>query len=193
MYSRPPQGWHDEPFEYCFSFAMFFGVIPIVSTTQFDFWNNPLQFDPDADFYMRAIAILIDQTPVGEELLNPYFNMRLRDGFGRSLDNGFIPMQAYATEPTDAGPFAQVAGAPIATPWLPELYCPANGAMWADFQCQNIPGIGSIPVTMASPSYSFHLYFQGVKRFQNENCEPSSAMTKKQQSSQVWFEGQASI
>lgn len=169
MYSKAPQGWHDEPFEYVWSFARFFGSITYTTPTFFDFFNNPLQLDPDADFFLRGIAILIDGTPVGEGLIRIFFNMRLRDSFGRPLDSQFIPMQGYATNPTTEAPDAQVAGAPVATPWYPELYCPANSAMWADFQCQNL----TVPNTV-TPAYSFHLYFQGVKRFQNEDCQPGS-------------------
>lgn len=183
MYSRAPQGWHDEPFEYVFSFVK--TVTAPVLAASLSFFNNPLQFDPDADFYMRGIAILQDPPP-GKDV-QILFDMRLRDAFGRFLDNGFIPMDAYATSPTSLDSTGFPAGGPVATPWYPELYCPANSAMWADFQAEN----GSASV-LTPAFYSFHIYFQGVKRFQNESCEPSSATAKKQQQSQVWFEGQAS-
>lgn len=171
MYSKPQQGWHDEPFEYCFSFVQFFGLTNVTISTQFDFFNNPLQMDPDADFYMRGIAILIDPTPSGEGLSQLFFNMRLRDSYGRPLDNMFLPMQAYATNPGVAGKFPQVAGNPVATPVYPELFCPSNSAMWADFQCQQVQ------TGMVTPAFSFHLYFQGIKRFQNEDCVPGSTST----------------
>lgn len=168
MYSKPPQGWHDEPFEYCFSFAQFIAPLQITIPQQFDFFNNPLQLDPDADFYMRGISIVIDNTTSGEFLSILLFNMRLRDSYGRPLDNMFIPMQAYATNPGVTAKFREVVGAPTATPVYPELFCPANSAMWADFQAQTVaPGFAGI-------SYSFHLYFQGIKRFQNEDCKPGT-------------------
>ena len=185
-YSRAPQGWHDEPFEYVFSFAVFLGATTIVAAQQFDFLNNPLQFDPDADFYMRGIAVLVDELTSAKGTIFPLFNMRLRDSFGRPLDSLFIPMMSYATSPGDLGEFPTVAGAPVATPWYPELYCPANSAMWADFQCQ--------PVTLGAATevnYSFHLYFQGIKRFQNEDCVPGSTSTSSAKKSSAWFEGGA--
>ena len=181
MYSRAPQGWHDEPFEYVWSFQAGLVAGPITAS-QLSVFNNPLQFDPDADFYLRGIAALVDLAPPFEAEappnVNVLFDMRLRDCFGRALDSGFIPMAAYATSPSDLNPaaaFFQVPGSPVATPWYPELYCPANGAMWADFNAEI-----SI-VAGAFWFYSFHLYFQGIKRFQNESCEPSSATTTKQQ------------
>ena len=189
QYSRAPQGWHDEPFEYVFSFAQFLPNVTIVAAQQFDFLNNPLQFDPDADFYMRGIAVLVDETEGGPDvtLVSPLFNMRLRDSFGRPLDNQFIPMMAYATSPGDLGLFPGVPGSPVATPWYPELYCPANSAMWADFQCQPV----SIVATPNLVAYAFHLYFQGIKRFQNEDCVPGSTSTSSAKKSSVWFEGTA--
>jgi hypothetical protein len=188
-YSRAPQGWHDEPFEYVYSFQNS-GAGP-ASIAQLSLYNNPLEFGPDADFFMRGIAILVDVAPAGDT--NVPYDLRLRDSFGRYLDNGYIPMGAYATSPPEgaisggvsAALFYQNLGAAVATPWYPELYCPANSAMWADFQAEFAVG----GVTWF---YSFHLYFQGVKRFQNELCEPSSATTKTQQS-QVWFEGTAAL
>jgi hypothetical protein len=181
-YSRAPQGWHDEPFEYVWSFSAF--NLPVGPATQFNFFNNPLQFDPDADFFLRGLAILIDVTPVGEGLSQLFFNMRMRDSFGRPLDSAFIAMQAYATNPTTSGEYESQPGNPVATPWYPELYCPANSAMWVDFQTQAANGeIGA---------YSFHLYFQGVKRFQNEDCKPGSTTPSSSSGkSSVWFEGNA--
>ena len=192
-YSRAPQGWHDEPFEYVFSFQNS-GEGPS-TIAQLSLYNNPLEFGPDADFFMRGIAILVDVQPTTVEPVttNVAYDLRLRDSFGRYLDNGYIPMGAYATSPpegavsggTSPAMFYQNPGSPVATPWYPELYCPANSAMWADFQAEF--AIGGVPWF-----YSFHLYFAGVKRFQNEQCEPSSATSKKQQS-QVWFEGTATL
>jgi len=186
MYSRAPQGWHDEPFEYVFSYDTFFGSITVVNSTQFDFFNNPLQMDPDADFFMRGIAIQIDNLPSGEAAQEIFFNMRLRDSFGRALDNTPIALQTYATNPGIIGAFAEIAGSPVATAWYPELYCPANSALWADFQCQNVP---AGPNTI---SFSFHLYFQGIKRFQNEDCKPNSTTPSSASGKQSpWFEGNA--
>ena len=59
MYSRPPDGWHDEPFEYVFTFQQTFAA-PITSVAQASLANVPMQLDPDADFYMRGLAILQD-------------------------------------------------------------------------------------------------------------------------------------
>ena len=171
QYSRAPQGWHDEPFEYVFSFQNIF--TPALSNPQLcNFFNNPLQIDPDADFYLRGIAVLIDPPPAAYAASgNITFNMRLRDSFGRPLDSDYTPMQTYGTNPAGntgfAGIYAQLAGNPVATPWYPELYCPASSAMWADFQAQ-----GPISAS-AYKFYSFHLYFQGIKRFQNEDCGPT--------------------
>lgn len=169
MYSKPQTGWHDEPFEYCFSFSMFDITIPVPGNPQpLNFLNNPLQMDPDADFYMRGLSFTIDNVEGGEG--GPFevdFNMRLRDSFGRPLDSDFIPMQAYAT--SLLGVYAAAPGNPVATAVYPELYCPASSAMWADFQAQ---GIGN--AVSANLAYSFHLYFQGVKRFQNEDCKPGT-------------------
>jgi hypothetical protein len=163
MYSRPQQGWHDEPFEYCFSFQN--SVAAPVTAAALSFFNNPLQFDPDADFYMRGMAILQDKAP-GKDV-QILFDMRLRDSFGRFLDNEFVPMDAYATAPTNLDDTNFPAGSPVATPVYPELYCPANSAMWADFQAE-------LGLSIGTAFYSFHLYFQGVKRFQNEDCKPGT-------------------
>jgi len=186
-YSRAPQGWHDEPFEYVFSFQNS-GTGP-ASVQQLSFFNNPLQFDPDADFFLRGIAILVDVGPLTVEPATDLitFDMRLRDSFGRPLDNGFIPMAAYATSPSalTAATFFQVPGSPEATPWYPELYCPANSAMMADFQAE-------FAVVGVPWFYSFHLYFQGIKRFQNEDCKPGSTSTSSATAkSSAWFEGKA--
>ena len=164
MYSKAADGWHDEPFEYVYTFQKDFGA-PIATPSLADFLNQPLQLDPDADFYARAIAILIDQAPPGEGRID--FNMRLRDAFGRPLDDGFIPMSAYAIAPFSVGPFGPPAGSPSGTPWFPEMYCPKSSIMWADFQAQTLVG-------KAAQFYSFHIYFQGVKRFENEECKPAA-------------------
>jgi hypothetical protein len=161
MYSRAQAGWHDEPFEYVFSFEFDFGA-PISVSTQADLLSQPLQFEPDADFYCRSIAQLVDQAPSSVDRID--FDMRLRDSFGRPLDQGFIPMAAYAITPIGAGPFPAPAGAPVGTPIYPELFCPKSSVMQADFQAQGLTG-------RAPQFYSFHLYLQGVKRFPNEICE----------------------
>jgi hypothetical protein len=182
MYSKAPKGWHDEPFEYVFSWSIFATLtVEVTSTTFFDFFNNPLQFDPDADFFLRGAAVLVDNTPgpgLETDQIQLRFNMRLRNAYGRALDNGFIPMQSYFTSPQNLNnaAFGPEPGSPVATPWLPELYCPSNGAMFADFQCQPI----GLPLIVGTPyNYSFHLYFQGVKRFQNEVCKPGNSESTK--------------
>jgi hypothetical protein len=181
-YSRPPQGWHDEPFEYVYSF---YQVIASPQTASaLSFFNTPLQLDPDADFFARGIAILQDPSP-GKLFTQITFDMRLRDSFGRYLDNGFVPMGAYATSPTSLDETGFPAGGPVATPWYPELYCPANSAMWADFQAElGVTGVGNA-------YYSFHIYLQGVKRFQNEDCKPNSTSPSSTKKSSIWFEGTA--
>jgi hypothetical protein len=177
MYSRPPDGWHDEPFEYCFTFAQFFTGIVISTPRQFDFLNSPMQFDPDADFFMRGIAVLVDNVPTGKTSFRLDFNMRIRNAYGRALDSASIPMMSYATSPETLAnaAFGPEPGSPVATPWFPELYCPSNGVMTADFQCQTCP----TGVTPVDASYSFHLYFQGIKRFRNEECKPGNTESTK--------------
>lgn len=176
MYSRPPQGWHDEPFEYVFSFSQFgWNVGNITSIDQLNILNQPMPFDPDADFFMRGLAIVVDTVPVTEGVENLLFNMRLRNAYGRALDNDFIPMAAYATSPQNLNNavFGPELGSPVATPWFPELYCPANGTMFADFGAQQ-----SFPIPTTSIfNYSFHIYLQGVKRFQNEECKPGNSQS----------------
>lgn len=176
-YSRPPDGWHDEPFEYVFSFAQTFTGVVVASDRQFDFFNNPLQFDPDADFFLRAIAVLVDNVPTAKTSFRLDFDMRLRNAYGRALDNAFIPMMSYATAPQNLNnaAFGPEPGSPVATPWYPEMYCPANGAMAADFQCQPTVTGG----TGVNAQYSFHLYLQGVKRFRNEECKPGNTESTK--------------
>jgi FG-GAP repeat len=139
-YSRPPQGWHDEPFQYVWSFQSTFTSLA-ANPALGNLLNQPLQLDPDADFYLRGMAVVIDPAPPSVVAPgNLTFNMRLRDSFGRPLDNDFVPMQAYATNPAGfASADPQEAGNPAATPWYPELYCPASSAMWADFQAEG-PG-----------------------------------------------------
>jgi hypothetical protein len=158
-YSKAPTGWHDEHFDYCFNFQFTYsapisaGLIP----------NLPLQFDPDADFYARGIAILIDAPPVayvGGTRIS--FNMRMRDAWGRPLDDNFVPMQVYATNPfANIGPYPKQPGAPHATP-IPELYCKASCVMYLDLQSQN-----------SGQEYSFHIFLVGVKRFKDEECKPA--------------------
>jgi|SRR5208337_1664873 len=181
MYSRPPDGWHDEPFEYVFSFAFqttAYTETPLTSPRVFDFLANPLQFDPDADFFMRGIAVLVDNLPSSPDVtpVRLDFDMRLRNAYGRALDSTFIPMMSYATSPQNLAnaAFGPEPGSPVATPWFPELYCPSNGVLSVDFSCQPIPLI-----TSALVGYSFHLYFQGVKRFRNEECKPGNTESTK--------------
>lgn len=160
MYSRAPEGWHDEPFEYVFTFQQMF--TPSTTTAnQANIYNQPFQMDPDADFFMRGLSILQDTIPyAGMGTRKILFEMRLRNAFGRALDSAFIPMAAYAGSPNFSGT-PTLTDPWQATPWYPELYFPANGAMFADFQALNT---GSY--------YSFHIYLQGIKRFQNEACKP---------------------
>ena len=180
MYSKPQDGWHDEPFEYVFSYYNTGVTVATQAAETFNFLNNPLQMDPDADFYMRGMAVIVDTEPIPVEGFNAnvLFDMRLRDSFGRYLDNVFIPMAAYATCPLSGvgnggpGAFHTWPGNAVATPVYPELYCPSDSAMWADFQAEN--GVGGVGTPWY---YSFHLYFQGVKRFQNEDCKPGSTST----------------
>jgi hypothetical protein len=162
MYSRAPDGWHDEPFEYVFTFQQnFTGGTSTVS--QANLTNQPLQLDPDADFFMRGIAVLQDQVKTGvEPVIGPIlFSMRLRNAFGRPLDSNYIPMGAYAARPNLSTGTPQLTDPWQATPWYSELYFPANSALWADFQALNV-----------GYYYSFHIYLKGVKRFQNEACKP---------------------
>lgn len=162
QYSRAPEGWHDEPFEYCFSFSKDFGAA--IATASAANFQSPLQFDPDADFYVRSMAIAIFSLPIGLEAGDPIITlaMRLRDCFGRPLDNDFIVMSAYAMPPTQNNAFQISATFPqlVGTPVLPELYCPANGFMFAEFQ-----GL------IAHQMFNFSIYLAGVKRFQNEDCK----------------------
>lgn len=162
MYSRAPQGWHDEPFEYVFSFQNALAAnTPAASTS---FYNQPLQFDPDADFFMRGMAAMQDTIPYsGAGLKQILFALRMRNAFGRALDSGFIPIGAYCGHPNFSG-FPTLTDPWQATPWYPEQYFPANSAMWVDFEALNKGGY-----------YSIHLYLQGVKRFQNESCKPGAA------------------
>jgi hypothetical protein len=138
MYSKAPEGYHDEPFEYVWSFQRTLAA-GSVTLGDLDSLNNPLQFDPDADFYLRGIAVVVDQVPVSASttFVNINFGMRLRDAFDRPLDDGFIPLPAYAVNPTSNGPFPSPAGSPVGTPNYPELYCPASSVMYADFQAEN--------------------------------------------------------
>jgi hypothetical protein len=163
LYSQAPTDWHDEPFEYCFTFQKDFGA-PISTATQADMLNQPLQFDPDADFYLRGMAVQEDNPPAGEGRID--FNMRLRDPFGRPLDDGYIPIQAYATLTQNSGVNTPTKGTPTETVWFPELYCPKSCFMFADFQTQ-------VVASKSAQFYCFHLYFKGVKRFKNEDCVPT--------------------
>lgn len=96
-----------------------------------------------------------------------FFQMRLRNAFGRALDSGYIPLTAYAASPNFTGLQSPNTAQLItsdpwqATPWYPEMYFPANSALFADLQALNT----------GDSYYSFHIYLQGVKRFQNENCK----------------------
>ncbi len=166
MYSKAPQGFHDEPFEYCFSFSKDFGAnIASASVASF---QSPLQLDPDADFYARSMSIMLfirnlAGSSGGGLETRIDFSMRLRDCFGRPLDSDFMVMSAYAMPPNQNGVFNININFPtmVGTPILPELYCPANGFMFGDFLGVN-----------ANRTYNFSLYFQGVKRFQDEECKP---------------------
>jgi hypothetical protein len=166
-YSRAPGGYHDEPFEYVFSFQ---GSITLsqVPPRQADLLNQPLHFDPDADFYMRGIGFLLDQSAGVEGDQQATFDVRLRDSFGRPLDNDYIAMQCYATQVFITQvffAFIPPGSFPI-SPWYPELYCPANSFMFGDFRAQNNL------VAPAATLYSFHVYMSGVKRFPNAECQP---------------------
>lgn len=132
MYSKAPEGYHDEVFEYCFTFQATF-TPPLASSSQANQFNVPLTFDPDADFYLRGIAVLIDGAPSGTQRID--FSIRIRDPWGRPLDDNFVPMQVYATNPFPDGPFPGIAGAPSATP-VPELYCPKSCVMYMDMEGQ---------------------------------------------------------
>ena len=63
MYSKPQDGWHDEPFEYVFSYYNTGVTVATQAAETFNFLNNPLQMDPDADFYP------IGEWPTYEEAL----------------------------------------------------------------------------------------------------------------------------
>jgi hypothetical protein len=160
MYSRAPEGWHDEPFEFVFQFQAT-GITSLVAATA---TNQPCQIDPDADFFMRGLAVLQDIVAHSKTALYIPMQMRLRNAFGRPLDNAFIPMSAYAASPN-------FTNGPVngdlwqASPWYPELYIPANGALWMDFEPLTTLGVDQ-------NYYSIHVYLQGVKRFKNEVCKP---------------------
>ena len=97
-YSRAPQGWHDEPFEYVFTFQQTF-VTGITAITQATLLNQPMQLDPDADFFMRGMAVLVDSVLTVEGAGPINMSMRMRNAYGRALDSGFIPLAAYAGHP----------------------------------------------------------------------------------------------
>ena len=160
-YSRAPQGWHDEPFEYVFSFQQTFAG-GITALSQATLLNQPMQLDPDADFFMRGLSILIDNAAnLIEGGGSIPMAIRMRNAYGRPLDSGFIPLSAYAGAPNFTGtPY--IVRPWEATPWFQEMYCPANAAMFLDLQATATGGL----------YYSFHVYLQGVKRYQNESCKP---------------------
>jgi hypothetical protein len=157
-YSRAPQGWHDEPFEYVFTFQQ-----AGITAAQATLLNQPMQLDPDADFFMRGMAILIDlvQTVEGVSVIN--MSLRMRNAYGRALDSGFIPLSAYAGSPNFSGTPSITDPWP-ASPWFQEMYCPANSAMFVDLM--------ALASGAGATYYSFHIYLQGVKRFQNQSCKP---------------------
>ena len=163
MYSRAPQGWHDEPFEYVFTFQQTFSPA-ITAITQATLLNQPMQLDPDADFFMRGLAIVIDSVVTIEGASPIPMSMRMRNAYGRALDSGFIPLSAYAGSPNFTGTPSLTDPWP-ATAWFQEMYCPANSAMFLDLQATATGG----------SYYSFHVYLEGVKRYQNESCKPGQA------------------
>jgi hypothetical protein len=170
MYSSPPAGWRDEPFDYCFNFQFTFTPTGVTNPRLADLFNTPLALEGDADFYVRGMAIQIDLPPstyAGGGRID--FDMRLRDPFGRPLDDGFVPFQIYATSPRGTaggipGAWFASPGAPAATPWYPELYCPQGSVLLLDLRAQGASG-GFFK------TYSFHMYFTGVKRIPNEVCK----------------------
>jgi hypothetical protein len=163
-YSRAPQGWHDEPFEYVFTFQQNF-TPAITAVTQATLLNQPMQLDPDADFFMRGMAILIEKVVhivVEGAIYAPIpMSMRMRNAYGRALDSGFIPLSAYAGSPNFSGTPSVTDPWP-ASPWFQEMFCPANSAMFVDL----------LALATGGTYYSFHIYLQGVKRYQNESCKP---------------------
>lgn len=104
FYSVPPDGWHDEPFDYYFPLTCLAGTRK----------TTPLPMDPDADFYWRGIT--------GFDALNNTALQTLRfvDAFGNQLSQGYV-VQANA-----------LGAAPFARSLYPEVCCPANSVMTVD-------------------------------------------------------------
>jgi hypothetical protein len=103
MYSRPAQGWHDEPYD------MYFDVEQNVSTV---IQSQPLLMDSDADFYVRGITGLA----AGVGLVK----VRFQDNWQNSLSAG------YVLQGNEFGP------APQARPIYPEICCPLQSNLTVD-------------------------------------------------------------
>lgn len=103
MYSKPPQGWHDEPFEYYFDIEQ--NALTVKNST-------PLQMDPDADFYARGITGLANATGL--------VKVRFQDQWQNSLSNGFV------LQGNEFGVF------PKARPIFPEICCPKQSLLTVD-------------------------------------------------------------
>jgi hypothetical protein len=106
MYSLPPEGWHDEPFDYYFE---------IPATALQSQQGIPLNMDTDADFYCRGIGGFADET-VGGGLLK----LRFIDAWQNQLSSD------YVFQENELGP------APQARPIYPEIYCPKYATLALD-------------------------------------------------------------
>lgn len=112
-----PQGFEDEPFEYWFDKNTVAALGSKLTSGQ-QLTDIPLQLDPDADFYWRAIKITASSND---------FYIRFRDPYGNYLSD-YIPGYNYVGSPT-------VAQAPFgSTPVVldSEIECPAGTIIFVE-------------------------------------------------------------
>jgi hypothetical protein len=98
MYSLPPAGWHDEPYD------MYFEIPATALQSQ---QGLPLQMDTDADFFVRGITGFADTTPG-----NGLQMFRFIDAWQNQLSS------TYVLQGNELGP------APQARPIFPEIWLP---------------------------------------------------------------------
>jgi hypothetical protein len=103
MYSLPPAGWHDEPYDY------YFEIEAAASASQ---QGLPLQMDTDADFYARGIT--------GYGTLDGLQKFRFIDAWQNQLSSGYV-FQGN-----------ELGKAPQCRPIFPEIYCPAYATLSVD-------------------------------------------------------------